>query len=328
MKLEKESYNCPLTRFFYLVKSIMDFMKRALFIAGSIIFILTSCEHDKIITETEPDTDPVIIKKDSLVRETIFRIGKDLFYKYSDIEFYDSTTHILYFKTIHPEFDKNDQSYFTFYVNKDSIYQGDFWPMFHSSYPARPYVQTWPFWLQNFALKFENQFNVKPDLRNDPRIIKAFKDHELLSSGLIVTINAIECGTSKVIFTFTLTNKDNSSLLFLDPEKMGLNLFHYYTNGLYFRKLPSTTSIKVTIPYQAPTSYKIWKREWLSAIKSGESKTFSINYPISSPFNPGEYEVTFIFPGLILQVSRDELIQADGRIWLGDCITKTNIVIK
>jgi hypothetical protein len=303
-------------------------MKRTLLIAGSIIFILTSCEHDKIIPETEPDPDPVIIKNDSLVTETIFRIGKDLFYKYSDIELYDSTTHIVYFKTIHPEFDKNDQSNFTFFVNKDSIYQGDFWPSFHSSWPTRPYVSTWPFWLQNFALRFENRYDVKPDMRNDPRIIKAFKDHDLLHSGLIISSNVIECGASQVTFSFTLTNKDNSTLLFLDPEKMGLNLFHYYTNGLFFRKLPWTTSIKVTIPYQAPSSYSIWKREWLSAIKPGESKTFVINYPISSPFDPGEYEVTFEYPGLLFQVSRDELIQGDGRIWLGDFIIRTNIVIK
>jgi hypothetical protein len=303
-------------------------MKRTLLIAGSIIFILTSCEHDKITSETEPGTDPVVIKKDSLVPETILRIGKDLFYEYSDIELYDSSTHILCFKAIHPEFDKNDQSNFTFFVNKDSICQGDFWPSFHSSWPTRPYVSTWPFWLQNFALRFENRYNVKPDMRNDPRIIKAFKDHELLHSGLIVSINAVECGTSQVTFSFTLTNKDNSTLLILDPEKMGLNLFHYYTNGLLFRKLPGTTTITVKIPFQAPTYNSIWKREWLSSIKPAESKTFVINYPISSQFNSGEYEVTFEYPGLLFQVSRDELIQVDGRIWLGDFITQTNIVIK
>ncbi|MBK7628708.1 MAG: hypothetical protein IPJ16_16175 [Bacteroidales bacterium] len=314
-----------------LVSSIKDSMKRVLIIAGAIILILTSCEQEKIIPEPVPDPvpDPVNIKKDSLVKETIFRIGKDLYYKYSDIELYDSSTHILYFKTTHPEFDKNDRSYFTFFVNKDSIYKGDFWPSFLSSWPTRPYVSTWPFWLQNFALRFENKYNVKPDLRNDPRIIKAFKDHELLHSGLIVSINSVECGTSEVKFTFTLTNKDNSTLLFLDPEKMGLNLFHYYTNGLLFRKLPWTTATTtVKIPYQAPAYNNMWKREWLSVIKPGESKTFVINYPISSQFNSGDYEVTFNYPGLLFQVSRDELIQADGRIWLGDFMARINIVIK
>ena len=70
------------------------------------------------------------------------------------------------------------------------------------------------------------------------------------------------------------------------------------------------------------------KREWLSVIKPGGSKTFSIHYPIGSPFNPGEYEVTFIYPGLLFQVSRNELFQADGGIWLGKIMTRTNIVIK
>jgi hypothetical protein len=304
-------------------------MKRALFIVATIIFLLPSCESEKIIPETEQDPDPVTITKDSLVTETIFRIGKDLFYRFSDIESYDSTTHILCFKTVHPEFDKNDQSNFTFFVNKDSIYQGDFWPSFHSSWPTRPYVSTWPFSLQNFALRLENRTNVKPDLRNDPRIIKAFKDHDLLHSGLFVSINTVECGTSKVTFSFTLTNRDNTTLLCLDPEKMGLNLFHYFTNGLYFQKLPWTTSaINIKIPYDAPTSNSTWKKEWLSAIKPGESKTFSIDYPISSAFNPGEYEVTFEYPGLLFQVSRDKLIQPEGKIWLGDFKVRTNIVIR
>ena len=311
-----------------LVTSILT-MKKAFLIAGSIIFILTSCESDKINPETDPDPDPVIIKKDSLVPETIIGIGKDLFYRYSDIELYDSTTHILYFKVIHPEFDKNDQSWFTFFVNKDSIYQGDFLPSFLSSWPTRPYVSTWPFWLQNFALLIENKYNVKPDMRNDPRIIKALKDHDLLHSGLVISSNVIECDTSQVTYSFTLTNKDNTTLLFLDPEKMGLNLFHYYTNGLYFRKLPWITSVvNVKIPSQAPSPFNIWKKEWLSAIKPEESKTFVIDYPISSPFSAGEYDVSFVFPGLSFQVSRDDLIQENGRIWLGDIITRTNIVIK
>jgi hypothetical protein len=303
-------------------------MKKVLLITGSIIFILISCEFDKIDQESDPD--PVILKKDSLVTETVFRIGKDLFYRYSDIDFYDSTTHILYFKTIHPEFDKNDRSYFTFFVNKDSIYQGDFWPSYLSSLPNRPYVSTWPFWLQNFALLIENQRNkVSSDMRNDPRLIKAFKDHDLLHAGLIVSGNVIECGVSQVTYSFTLANKDNSPLLFLDPEKMGLNLFHYYTNGLLFRKLPwSTATTTVKIPSQAPSPFNSWKKEWLTAIKPGESKTFVINYPISAPFGPGEYEVTFEFPGLSFQVSRGELIQDNGRIWLGDYKIQTNIIIK
>lgn len=301
-------------------------MKKVLTIVGLIIFILSSCESGT--TNQEPEPDPVVPKKDCLVTETIFRIGKDLFYKFSDIDFYDSTTHILCFKAIHPEFDKNDQSNFTFFVNKDSIYQGNFWPSSHSSWPANPYISTWPFWLQNFALRFENPHNVKPDMRNDPRIIKAFKDHELLRSGLIISNTAIECSASQVSFSFTLTNKDNTSLLFLNPEKMGLNLFHYYTNGLVFRKLPWISSVTVSIPFEAPSYNSIWKKEWLSALKPEESKTFVINYPISSPFGPGEYEVTFEFPGLLFQVDRDELIQDEGRIWLGDFISRTHIVIK
>lgn len=59
-------------------------MKKSLLIVTAIIFILTSCESDKY----------------SPVEEIFFKIDNGLEYKYGDFQLYDSSTHILYFKTM------------------------------------------------------------------------------------------------------------------------------------------------------------------------------------------------------------------------------------
>jgi hypothetical protein len=295
-------------------------MKKSFIVFAGIIFILISCENDK--------SDPANISDSSkgVDQEVLFKIGTSLSYKYNDIDMYDSSAHVLYFKTNHPEFDKNSSSTFCFFINSDTIYKGDFWSSFRSDLPTKPYISSSPFWLQNYALWIENRDNIKPDLRNDPTIIKALKDRSILHSGLLVTINSIQCSSSQINFSFKLTNKDQSSLLFLDPEKMGLNLFHYFTNGLIF-KLPNSGSTTIRITAQSPSPYNSWKNEWLSSLSPGESKDFTIIYPITSPMSAGEYNVTFTFPGLSSQIYSNQLNQANGRIWLGSFKASKSIVV-
>jgi hypothetical protein len=168
----------------------------------------------------------------------------------------------------------------------------------------------------------------KPDLRNDPRLIVALKDRNLLHSGLLLTINSIDCKSAQITFSFSITNKDQSALLILDPQKMGLNLFHYFTNGLIIKDKPYTKSITVKIPYQTPSPWNGWKIEWLSSIAADEKKTFVIDYPLDSPLSPGAYNVSFEYPGLAFQVNKEELQQNTGRIWLGSLEAMKDFVIR
>jgi hypothetical protein len=300
-------------------------MKKLLLIAVSIILILASCENDK--TDQESDLDKDTYNSNKTDPEVFFKIGTSLSYKYSDLDLYDSSTHILYFKTNHSEFDKNSSSTFGFLINSDSIYKGDFWPSFRSDLPTRPYISTWPFWLQDYALWIENRENNKPDLRNAPSIIQSFKNRNLLHSGLMVSVNSIVCYNSQVTFSFTVTNKDPEPLLILDPDRMGVNLFHYYTNGLVFRNSINSSITYVKFPAQAPSPWNGWKIDWLSKINPDESKTFLFNYPVTSPLSTGEYTVSFEYPGLTFQVIKDQLIQNETRIWLGDIRISKKIVV-
>lgn len=302
-------------------------MKKNLF--GSYILILSlllvSCEVNNSDPEPEPDQDSItVIKPDP---EYFFKVGNSLYYRYSDLELYDSSAHIFYFKTNHPEFDKNSQSVFSVIIKSDTIYKGDFWPMFRSDTPTRVYIHTWPFWLQNYALWIENRYNIKPDLRNDPVIIQAFKDRNLLHSGINLAINSLEVTNTQVTFSFTLTNKGQSALLIMDPDKMGINLFHYYTNGLLFRKTSDGSSFYVSVPSQAPSHYTVWLIDWLTKLNSNETKTFNLIYPLNSPIASGEYKITFVYPGFNLQISKDQLIQDNARIWLGDVRASVRISI-
>jgi hypothetical protein len=287
--------------------------------------LLSSCEANNSGPEPEPDQDSItVIKPDP---EYFFRIGKNLYYRYSDIELYDSSAHIIYFKTNHPEFDKNSQSYFSVIVKSDTIYNGDFWPMFRSDTPTRVCIHTWPFWLQNYALWIENNYNIKPDLRNAPAIIGALKDHYLLHSGLLIEIKNLEITGTQAIFEFSVTNKDQSALWIMDPDKMGIKLFHYYTNGLQFRNLNDNSHFSITVTSESPSDYKMWKIEWLTKLNPGDIKTFHFIYPLASPIAKGEYIVTFVFPGFLFQISHDMLIQNNARIWLGKVRTSIKLSI-
>jgi hypothetical protein len=301
-------------------------MKRFILIAFSLMLLLTSCKKDKSDQESglNQDTDPVTNPDP----EVFFKIGSNLYYKYNDLELYDSSTHIMYFKTSHPEFEKNSGSTFAVIVKSDTIYRGDFWPAIRSDLPTRPYISTWPFWLQNFALWIDNRENIKPDLRNSLSIIQSLKERKLLHSGLLVVINSLEITSSKATFSFSVTNKDQSPLLVMDPDKMGLNLFHYYTNGLVFRKSNNGSPFYVKVAYQAPSPYNSWRSDWLTQVNPNDSKTFIINYPLDSPIASGEYNVTFDYPGLSQQVSRDQIIQGNVRIWLGKITASVKIAIK
>jgi hypothetical protein len=179
----------------------------------------------------------------------------------------------------------------------------------------------------NHALRVEVWMDKKPDIRNCPRIVELLNNHNLLHSGLSGTVDFVELSGNQLSFGFTVKNHDNDDLLIIDLNKTGPNLFHYFTNGLYLRGLNNNVAFSSNVIHQKPEPWNSWSSEWLSILKSGEFKSFTINYTIETPINPGEYNASFEFPGLAYQVSKGQLYQANGRIWLGDINLKREITI-
>jgi len=272
-------------------------MKNSLLSGTIILLISTSCE-----------------KMDN---DVFFRLGSGQEYRFSDFELYDTSTHILYFKKAQASFNKMYENTFSFLDNGEIIYQGSFVPGYSSSIPYGPFISSPPMY-GNYALKIDFWRPGKPDVRKSSRMIDILNQHNLLHSGLYISSSSIDITGTELSFKFTVTNLDQTDLLIIDPDKTGPNLFHYFTNGLYIYDLSHNEVFSGTIQHQTPDPWNSWKTEWLSELKSGDSKEFTILYTIENTLTPGEYETTFRFPGLAYQVSREQLHQGNTRIWLGD----------
>jgi hypothetical protein len=260
--------------------------------------------------------------------EVFFKIGSGQEYKFSDIELYDSSTHMLYFKNVQYAFKDVLANTFAFMDEGGLIYQGSFVPGYSSSIPNGPFIMSAPLMYGNYALRIENWRSDKTDIRNDRRMIDFLKQHDLLHPGLVISSSSIEISGTQLTFRFTVTNQDQSDLMIIDFDKTGPNLFHYFTNGLFIYNLAHNEVFSSNIQHMAPDPWNSWKSEWLSELKSGDTKQFTINYTMNSPINPGEYDATFEFPGLAYQVTKDQLYQGNSRIWLGDISLNKRITIQ
>lgn len=288
-------------------------MKKYLLPLTAFILLLTSCET----LQDNPD-------------EYLFKADNGLKYKYSDFELYDSSTHILYFKKNHPEFITEKSSEFSILASGAVIYKGIFYEPYSSTLPYGAFIGSFLSIYQDYAfqigfLKIDNQ---PEDNRNDQRIISAMEQHNLLHSGLTMQMNSIEINGTRLALKFTVTNEDQTALLILDPDKMGTNLFHYFTNGLLIFDTSHVNAFSNNLEIEKPSPWNGWKTEWLSELKTGESKQFTLSYVMAAPLSKGKYDALFEFPGLSHQVSKVQLNQGKSRIWLGDLSGKMEIVVE
>lgn len=297
-------------------------MKNVFLLFASIV-LLISCENGK---ENPDNGNPV---NDSGSAATVLRIGDNMSFDYGEIHLYDSSSHVLIFNDIHPEFEKLRDIPFEICSNGQTIYQGHFWPAYLSSMPDGPYMMNNPLMLKNYALKIDfMSLNNKPDVRNDKRFISSLIQHNLLHSGLSVRIRKIETNGSIISFNFTVTNMDIAELLILDPDVMGLNLFHYFTNGLVIRNLSSGMITNATITPKTPVPLNGFQTSWLTSLSPGATKSYTFLYSLKNPLNAGEYSVSFLYPGLGYQVDLQNLYQKGTRIWLGDVTTTSKLTVR
>ncbi|MBN1789583.1 MAG: hypothetical protein JW830_03740 [Bacteroidales bacterium] len=278
-----------------------------------------ACEKDPGITHTFIPVRPG--------PEVFFVTSNRLAYQFSEFDFYDSSTCIFYFKTLHQEFEDYDRGTFSFLDNGDTIYSGSFWPAYMCSMPSGPYIESMPSFYGNYAFRVDYLWHEgQPDPRNSPEMIEVLKDHNLLHSGIALSIDTIEISGNTLDYSFTVTNADATSLLILDPDKTGSALFHYFTNGLYLYDMDHHQVFSSGITHLAPVPWNSWEPGWLSELQPGESKTFAIHDTIITPLIQGDYQAVFEFPGLAFQVAKDQLYQGDARIWLGEVQGSKRIV--
>jgi hypothetical protein len=288
-------------------------MKTLLMTATFLIIVAASCET--LFNDSE---------------EYLFKADNGLKYRYSDFQLYDSSTHIFYFRESHPEFKTDKFTRFSIMADGEEVYNGNFYEPYSSSMPFGPFIGSFIPLYQDYAFQigFLDIDNQPEDPRNDPRIIQTLKRHNLLHQGLALSIDTVEINGTLLKFVFSITNKDESSLLIMDPGKMGINLFHYFTNGLLIYNQEHVNVFTNDIFTEKPVPWNSWKSEWLSELKPGESRNFTFNYKLNSQMEQGTYFAIFEFPGLSYQIEMDQLFQGNSRIFLGEITRKKTIKVK
>ena len=238
------------------------------------------------------------------------------------IDYYANSVHMVYLKDpVSFSEDIVGSGVNAVYAGGDSIYRLENMNGYDSYMPAGPMI-----WNQSMYNDYVMHIDLlrivdsdnQEDPREDPRIKAALHQYDQYYEGLsceIKGVKIVEAGG--ILLELELRNQDSFDYLYLDPGKMGMSLFHYFTNGLFLRT-SSWDNYSHKIEVRSPEPWDSWNSDWLSVIASGETVSLSLEYLQFEEFPAGDYTAVFSFPGLSYQVKKEELDQAGGRIWLGD----------
>ena len=299
-------------------------MKTTITILFVITVLLTGCNKDEIDFNKNFTDGFCIVSNDEVVLN------------HNDFEYYDYSTHLIYLK--------NNKSFadviegiggFTVYANGDEIYSGQTFPGYSSFLPSGPVIGTHPsFYGDNilsigFILYLDTLGNFLPDPREDERIVDALKKHNQFHAGLSCEIKSVQYLTSdNVKVELLLKNNDAFNYYYIDPEKTGMGLFHYFTNGLFIKDFNTHKTYTHKIETVSADPWNTWKKDWLSIINGNENKVVTIIYDNFDDVPKGQYKATFEFPGLSFQVEKKDIVQDNGQIWLGKLNLRKEITIE
>lgn len=243
----------------------------------------------------------------------------------SDIDYYDFSTHIVYLKEnnrLAGDYDKLQGS--RIMVDGTEIYPLRIHEPYAASFPDGIHINRTIDNIGDFAFRISN--NPVPsgpssyihDPRNDPRVIDVLKKHDKYRAGLSIATESITRQGNEVKFKIKLHNQDNQNYYHLDPNKMGVELFHYFTNGLVFFDQQQMENQYHKIQRDQPESFRSWSMDWFSVINGKETKTFELIYPYENVPTGRDLRFSFSFPSPERSITqRSDLEQENGRIWLG-----------
>ena len=287
-------------------------MKRlVLMIVPALIFgmVLTSCSH---VNESE------------FTGRLWLKMGDGTIVSTSDIDFYhvSTHTHTIYLKKKLPSLEKMGFNHGTMsvYAGDIEMYECVFHSMLCSHIPSGVYAFAGA---NTITICFSSLSMDSKDPRNDKRIIAALKNNHLYHEGLRCEIQSVNYSNEKLVLNIELSNSDTFNFFYLDPDKMGIGLFHYYTNGpTFLNNQHQSYNHKETVIY--PEHSNSWK-ECLTLIKSGERKNISITYHNFDNIPAGNYKVYFSFPGYFL--TKDRTLGGD-LIGMGNINVEKDITIQ
>jgi hypothetical protein len=296
-----------------LIKDKKSDMKRlVLMIIPALFFgvIFTSCSN---VNETE------------LTGGLLLKMGDNSVVRTSDIDYYDVSQHTIYLKKTVPYL-KNVHGTVSVYAGNDEIYECSIHSGLCSHIPmGQPYIYDITSNEEKISIFFNPTYEQQTDPRGDIRFIAALKTHNLYHNGLHIEIKSVNISNGKVDLNLDLTNPDTFDYYYLDPDKMGFGLFHYFTNGPTFIDDPYTNHFTHQETVIHPEPWNSWEKEWLSLIKSGERKEISISYHHFDEMPAGKYKMSFCFPGL--NISQKDRVFENGRIFMGGICTYKEVSV-
>jgi hypothetical protein len=235
----------------------------------------------------------------------------------SDIEFYDTSSHHLFLK--YPINIGDDATSFDVKVGSDKIYHGVVFPSYVSSMPSET-VFISDIDLNDNKIIHLASFTRMDDHRNDQKIINALTRSNKIHYGLECTINKIEVSTlgdhSAVNCTITIKNNDNFSYCIIDPVKMGILDFNYYTGGLFFNNIETKVSSFLRWSSSNP-DYNNLTIDDFSILAGGQEVKYSFYSDDYYKMESGIYNATFRFCGYRDYFEDADLVKPAGRIWVG-----------
>jgi len=292
-------------------------MKKTGFLLIAVFLLIAGCT---LMEKTSPNGGDFWLK-----------MGDGTIVSASDIDYYDVSAHLIYLKKGLPYL-KTGWNHGTMSVNVDheEIYECTFHSVICSHIPSL-YAYT-SFFLDDIIQIIIHPFaysNIEQEIndpRSDERIISALKNNGLYHEGLRCEVLSVNYSQGKLVLIIEISNPDSFDYYYLDPGKMGMGLFHYYTNGLSIMNDSRTQFFTHHETVIRPEPWNSWKKEWLSLIQSGESKNISITYQHFDNIPAGNYKMSFSFPGLN-SLSQKEREYRNGRIWMGAIFVWKDITI-
>lgn len=258
-------------------------------------------------------------------------MAKDPWLINDDIQFYDYSTHRIYLKKdcrlFFNKFNIKNCLFdaaradkpFVVVANAKKCYVGSFERPFFQSVPSCPFIIVDTGYQKNIIEISYSRIIGKNDIRVDSCVKDALKSLGLYRGGISVQLNSVSVNensdTSTVEYDFTIRNLDQDNLYVIDPDKMGSELFHYFTNGIVFSN-GRGRSIESKLK-KVKSSDRNQIMNSLTAIKANTSIERKVELKGYPAIPKGSYKCYFIYhnPGM-----EDQLL-SDGRPWAGSVLS-------
>ena len=301
-------------------------MRRAIAPFILLLFVLAGCDIEK--DPVDEPLDPSLHLTDGFCLLANNRVVLNHY----DIDYYDYGAHLIYLKSpINFEEEFKVPGTASVYADSTRIYDLSLVSAVASYIQYGPLIMVPQVLYPDYTVNIEHFWfpeQVAKEGNNpceDPRIVEALKKYGQFRHGLQCEIlsfwyNAVD----GVILELELRNEDQVNYYYWDPEKLGMEHYHYVTNGLFLKD--EVTGQSYTHHIQS-LSWAGADPDRMSLLESDSSHILTITYEYFDELPPGNYDAYFGFPAPHYNVAREDLDQENGRIWLGDLDLYAEVVI-